>query len=1142
MDVPKDSPKDLVQHKDFPNSPAVRDTVAPANIVESDVDDSTMEDSEMEDVEFGVRVVDQAALEKEIATKADQALLEGANEDDQRRLDKAINEKAKLEHILSVAEEKFKRPTTIAKEKRSIAKQIKELKEQISQFNDDITDIKTRMLQRAGDAKVLQDVKAAADQRLPNESEREFLIRTGVITPFDSIPGLSQSHEPAEMLQSAAPVGVQNLRRPGFTTMKAKKFTKNKDIKGKAIKSKTPQPIEKKLEDGYSSDLSSVPSDFEDHASKSRAGKRKVHADDDDYVPDAVGKALRRQLVRKKSISDTTSEEFLDESDDDYSSSDVSSKKRKTFLPGTQKEARLDDGDEKIYKKRLRKWIQSRQKAREANYGKDPEDDLDEWHRPHPTIPNETFGDDFRLPGDIHPSLFAYQKVAVKWLWELHQQNVGGILGDEMGTGKTVQMISFLAGLHYSGILDKPILIVAPGALLSQWASEFHTWWPAMRVAILHKSGSGMLMSKDGEIHSDDEDDDEGTYKPSKSAKFAAKRIVDRVFSHGHVLITTYEGLNVYSNHLLEKEWGYAVLDEGHKIRNPDANVSLNCKRLKTHHRIILSGTPIQNNLIELWSLFDFVFPGRLGTLPVFKEQFEVPIRLGGYKNAMNVQVQTATSCATVLRDLIGPYLLRRMKADIAKDLPKKEEKVIFCKLKKVQVAAYTEYLKSPDVARVIDNKQDVLSGISVLRKICCHPDLLDREALENKPGYDYGKASSSGKLEVLKKMVIHWKEQGHRALIFSQGTQVLDILEKNIKSYEGFKYSRMDGRTPIVMRQQLVEEFNNDSSIDVFLLTTRVGGLGLNLTGADRVIIFDPDWNPSTDLQARERSWRIGQTKPVSIFRLVAAGTIEEKMYSRQLYKQHMSQKVLVNPSEHRRFFQPENIRELFTYSPPTSGTATGALFEGAETVYSKSQPAGQREEDSALRRINGVTGLAQFGLDDNLNATKEEQGERKFIEEIFSSAGVFSSLEHDQAVGATHKPANSEYAANIAAEAAKKLQESILATQVASAPIGTVTWTGRSGTAGKVAARPAAGGLLDKLKGRANGGRAGGSHRSLKQQMRSLFDKNRGAVTTAMIKSWCREVGIDQRNPRRAAEMKATLKAMAKLDKKTHVWTLKS
>jgi DNA excision repair protein ERCC-6 len=216
---------------------------------------------------------------------------------------------------------------------------------------------------------------------------------------------------------------------------------------------------------------------------------------------------------------------------------------------------------------------------------------------------------------------------------------------------------------------------------------------------------------------------------------------------------------------------------------------------------------------------------------------------MGGYANASNVQVQTAYKCAVVLRELISPYLLRRLKVDVAADLPSKSELVLFCKLTKIQKDEYEKFLESKQCAQILDGKLNSLFGIDILRKICNHPDLVDRATLMHAKDYEYGKGAYSGKMQITKSLLQLWKQQGHRTLLFAQTRQMLDILEHFVKSFQDFNYRRMDGNTAIQHRQELVDEFNRDTSIDVFLLTTKVGGLGVNLTGADRVVIFDPDW-----------------------------------------------------------------------------------------------------------------------------------------------------------------------------------------------------------------------------------------------------------------------------------------------------------
>lgn len=704
----------------------------------------------------------------------------------------------------------------------------------------------------------------------------------------------------------------------------------------------------------------------------------------------------------------------------------------------------VDDGNEPRYQARLSKWIAERSRARMSagsqespvSIQKVDEDEYDdgtlEAQADHPTEKSLEFTGGFRVPGDIHPSLFDYQKTCVQWLWELHSQGCGGIVGDEMGLGKTVQIISFLAGLHHSKMLSGPVLIVAPATVMKMWVKEFHKWWPPLRVCILHSSGEA---SKTG------------------SMRKAARQIVDRVVEEGHVLVTTYAGLTTYQEIMNPVQWSYAVLDEGHKIRNPDAEVSLAAKQLRTVHRIILSGTPIQNNLNELWSLFDFVFPGRLGTLPIFQAQFALPINIGGYANASNVQVQTAYKCACVLRDLINPYLLRRMKADVAADLPKKSEQVLFCKLTDQQREEYEVFLASGDMDSILNGKRQVLFGVDVLRKICNHPDLTQREALLKKKHYNYGDPAKSGKMIVVKALLELWKTQGHRTLLFAQGRQMLDILQKYVSSLEGFVYRRMDGTTPISQRQVIVDEFNNDAGIHVFLLTTRVGGLGVNLTGADRVIIFDPDWNPSTDVQARERAWRLGQKKEVTIYRLMTSGTIEEKIYHRQIFKQFLTNKILRDPKQ-RRFFKMNDLHDLFTLgSANIDGTETGDMFMGTETTYKKpTQQATRRtktnkrsdgDDPAMLASIGGVAGLEQFGNKE----TEEQTGDQNVLESIFSKSGVQSTLQHDQIMDAARPEMLlvDREAERVAKSAAEALRQSRKETQ--RNPIGTPTFTGRFG-----------------------------------------------------------------------------------------------
>ena len=263
-------------------------------------------------------------------------------------------------------------------------------------------------------------------------------------------------------------------------------------------------------------------------------------------------------------------------------------------------------------------------------------------------LPSVTLEGGLKIPESIFNNLFDYQKVGVQWLWELHCQRAGGIIGDEMGLGKTIQVLAFLGSLHFSNMY-KPSIVVCPVTLLRQWKREARKWYPSFRVEILHDSAVvGVRKKKQSE--SDESDfESEGSFEsehervlPSRSAKKWDSLIKRVSTSDSGLLITTYEQLRILGEKLLDFEWGYAVLDEGHRIRNPNAEVTIVCKQLQTVHRIIMTGAPIQNKLSELWSLFDFVFPGKLGVLPVFEAEFAVPIQVGGYANASPLQVSTA--------------------------------------------------------------------------------------------------------------------------------------------------------------------------------------------------------------------------------------------------------------------------------------------------------------------------------------------------------------------------------------------------------------------------------------------------------------------------------------------------------------------
>jgi DNA excision repair protein ERCC-6 len=768
-----------------------------------------------------------------------------------------------------------------------------------------------------------------------------------------------------------------------------------------------------------------------------------------------------------------------------------------------------------------------------------------------------------------------------------------------MGLGKTVQVISFLAGLHYSKKVTKPIIVVCPATVMQQWVNEFHRWWPPLRVSILHTSGSGMLdVKREARIEDDLEELEYNQQKKLGKAGKAAKRIVDKVARDGHVLVTTYSGLQTYAELLIPTEWEYAVLDEGHKIRNPNTAITIYTKELRTHNRLILSGTPMQNNLTELWSLFDFVFPMRLGTLVDFRNQFEIPIKLGGYANASNLQVETAMHCAETLKDAISPYLLQRFKIDVAADLPKKSERVLFCKLTKLQLETYQSFLNSEEMTSIMNGKRQALYGIDILRKICNHPDLVEHKTLSKRAGYAYGNGAKSGKMQVVRALLEIWKRNGHKTLLFAQHRIMLDIMEEFIKGMEGFNYLRMDGNTSIKDRQDLVDDFNNNPNLHVFLLTTKVGGLGVNLTGANRVIIYDPDWNPSTDIQARERAWRLGQKREVEIYRLMTAGTIEEKIYHRQIFKQFLTNKILRDPKQ-RQTFQLKDLHDLFTLGGTEDGqTETGNMFKNTEVQLSvgkdpvdendaaDSTSPNEPNKQRTVAEMSTITGISrQEDFRGNPDEEKQaaqlgEQGdhpqrEDRVLSSIFARTGVHSALEHDDIMNGGRQTLRADpeiiarEAKRVAAEAARELQRS--ATIARTIPAGVPTWTGQVGSSGRPEER------LPSTRGRGGmrGGRGGGpSSASVLANLQSRQggsasssrastpagrgrDQPKGQDFLVLIRDFLRAHGgsaptqmlVDHFNrycgtEQRTAEFREMLKAIAKLEKGSRgrgSWVLK-
>lgn len=509
------------------------------------------------------------------------------------------------------------------------------------------------------------------------------------------------------------------------------------------------------------------------------------------------------------------------------------------------------------------------------------------------------------VPLFIFEYLFDFQKDTVSWLLKLYNRNDGGILADEMGLGKTLQMISFVSALFITQKI-RYCLIVCPTTIFEQWILEWKKYFPFIRICVLH----------------------------SKYTSCMYKLINDFLLSYG-VLFVSYAGFKSYQKKMKRIKFDYMILDEGHKIKNKDAEVSKAMCSYDCENKIMLTGTPIQNNLKELWAIFDFLNPGKLGTYADFNEEYEEPINEGQYKNATQATIEKAYKRTLLLRNIINPFIIRRLKSGVAGQLPKKTDRVVFCRMTEIQEMLYRNLIESEYSTEVLMGKISSMSGIVTLRRICNHPFLYRRNL-------DTGDnlISTSTKLLNIDKMLIDWQREGKKVLIFTQMVDTLNLIKKFLQ-IRNYKYLSMSGKTNLTVRGNYISQFNNDSSIFIFLLTTRVGGLGLNLIGASRIIIYDPDWNPTTDSQAKERAYRYGQTDNVETYRFITMDTIEEKIYEKQMFKDMLSTKILKNPNMYK-LFEKNDLNDLFTYF---KGDQEERIEEIKETEVQEKQ-----EEDDIL------------------------------------------------------------------------------------------------------------------------------------------------------------------------------------------------
>ncbi|KAH8658782.1 hypothetical protein BGZ60DRAFT_531465 [Tricladium varicosporioides] len=597
----------------------------------------------------------------------------------------------------------------------------------------------------------------------------------------------------------------------------------------------------------------------------------------------------------------------------------------------------------------------------------------------------------FTIPVAIKAELRSYQQEGVNWLNFLNKYHLHGILCDDMGLGKTLQTLCIVASDHHlraeefakTGAPDVrrlPSLIVCPPTLSGHWQQEINTYAPFL------------------------------TCTAYVGPPADRSRLRDRL-DKTDIVITSYDICRNDADVLTPLNWNYLVLDEGHLIKNPRAKVTLAVKRLMSNHRLILSGTPIQNNVLELWSLFDFLMPGFLGAEKVFLDRFAKPIAASRFSKSSSKEQEAGALAIEALHKQVLPFLLRRLKEEVLDDLPPKILQNYYCDLSDLQKKLFEDFTKKEgktlaEKASSGDKeaKQHIFQALQYMRKLCNSPALVMKEGhkqyeetqrLLAKQGTSLRDPVHAPKLTALKDLLVDCGigtepssdeittetsyVSPHRALIFCQMKEMLDMVQNDVlkKMLPSVQYLRMDGSVDASKRQDIVNKFNSDPSYDVLLLTTSVGGLGLNLTGADTVIFVEHDWNPQKDLQAMDRAHRIGQKKVVNVYRLITRGTLEEKIMSLQRFKIDVASTVVNQQNAGLNTMETDQILDLFN------------LGETADMPPPNANGAGEREEDM-VDATGEVREKGKKGWLDDLG----ELWDDKQYEEEFNLDGFLQSM----------------------------------------------------------------------------------------------------------------------------------------------------
>ncbi|EKX51227.1 hypothetical protein GUITHDRAFT_66145, partial [Guillardia theta CCMP2712] len=465
-------------------------------------------------------------------------------------------------------------------------------------------------------------------------------------------------------------------------------------------------------------------------------------------------------------------------------------------------------------------------------------------------------------------SLRQYQMQGLQWLVSLYNNKISGVLADEMGLGKTIQIVSLIAYLMEVKGVNGPFLIVSPLSVIDNWVREFDAWSPTVKKIIYYGSKPSRKKMQQ-ECH-------KGTF---------------------NVMLTSYEFVVKDASFMSKINWVYIIVDEGHRMKNGKSRLTTTLStKFPSKYRILITGTPLQNNLNELWSLLNFLLPDIFRHDSNFEEWFNSGDIMGATGDTNEMDEEERLLLIDRLHQVLRPFLLRRLKSEVEGELKPKVEKVIKCNMSACQWRLYSGIRENGIVALQPSDgtqptkKKTATNIMMELRKACNHPYLFCEIS---SPLTFLSRSTelvrSSGKFELLYRMLPKLRSTGHRVLVFCQMTRLMDILGDFLKAC-GHRYLRLDGSTDSQRRGELIEIFNSpESPYAIFILSTRAGGLGLNLPAADTVIIFDSDWNPQMDMQAQDRAHRIGQTREVRVLRLTCANTLEEDILEKATYKKEL-------------------------------------------------------------------------------------------------------------------------------------------------------------------------------------------------------------------------------------------------------------